>query len=49
VRRRRLLDAAASARIRRGMIRYCVIVIDLSNAVNEARTASTRTQFTRFR
>jgi hypothetical protein len=38
LRRRRLLDAAASARIRRGMIRYCVIVIDLSNAVNEARS-----------
>jgi hypothetical protein len=39
-RRKRLLDAAASARIRRGMIRYCVLVIDLSQAVNEARARS---------
>ena len=42
-RRKRLLDEAASARIRRGMIRYCIVVLDLSNAVNEARAAAALT------
>lgn len=42
--RKRLLDEAASARIRRGMIRYCVVVLDLSNAVNEASPQSRTTR-----
>ena len=33
-RRRRLLSAAASARIRRGMIRYVQVVLDLSRAAS---------------
>ena len=33
--RKRLLDEAASARIRRGMIRYCLLCVDLSTSVNE--------------
>ena len=42
-RRRRLLSAAQSARIRRGMIRYVQVVLDLSRAASlsgEARTPS---------
>ena len=39
-RSKRLLDEAEAARIRRGMIRYCIVVLDLSNAVNEARAAA---------
>ena len=35
--RQRLLDQASGARIRRGMIRYCLLCDDLSAAVNEAR------------
>jgi hypothetical protein len=35
--RQRLLDQAAGARIRRGMIRYCLLCVDLSAAVNEVR------------
>jgi hypothetical protein len=36
--RQRTLDQAAGARIRRGMIRYCLLCVDLSAAVNEVRT-----------
>jgi len=34
--RQRCLEAAASARIRRGMIRYCLLAVDLSASVNDS-------------
>lgn len=43
--RKRLLDAAAAARIRRGMIRYLWLVLDLSVSAAEADIRPTRLAF----
>jgi len=40
--RRRLLAAAAGARLRRGLIRYCVVVLDLSSSATETDVRPSR-------
>lgn len=47
LRRQRFLDNAATARIRRGMIRYCLVVLDLSVSVNEVRAVAAHGQGSR--